>query len=135
LLDQAGITSCTSCRILDAIRSSGARVDNSISETVTTLLRSTAIEGTATDLRQDVSPDGTIGNPGAMKETEVLASSNPSSEDIASNQTTPSTIVVPGAKVFIQIFYEAQHEEAAKLQTVARSIGVAGICRYPASYG
>jgi hypothetical protein len=84
-----------------------------------------AIEARAADLRTDVKPDGAYSTPGGVRDSEALSSSNPTSEDISNGYIAPSSIVVPGAKAFMQIFNDSQRAQAEQLQSIARSIGVA----------
>jgi hypothetical protein len=84
-----------------------------------------AIQNSASDIGFEVGKDQTYKSKSVLSEAEALSSSNPSSLDIAQNGASVSTLVVPGAKAFIQIFSDDQLGDAERLRQTARSLGIA----------
>lgn len=87
-------------------------------------------------LRGQVAQDGTLNNREARQEVEALAKSAPSSTEIAEMASAAasaagkppapsSTVVVPGTKVYVQIFNEEQRALATQMQAAARELGIA----------
>jgi len=69
--------------------------------------------------------DGRATTASGREQLEIAGKNAPTSSDIESGKATPSAIVVPGVKVYIQIFNDARLGDAQKVQAIARKLGIA----------
>lgn len=72
-----------------------------------------------------VASDGSVKSVPQLQELEILGRGSPSSAEISSGAAAAPTLVVPGTKVYIQIFDDEQRALAHQIQEAARALGIA----------
>jgi hypothetical protein len=72
-----------------------------------------------------VKPDGRATTAQGREEIELFGKNAPTSSDIAEGKASPQAIAIPGTKLYIQIFDEADRVRAEKVRAIARDLGIA----------